>query len=131
MESLKSLVESTTNKTNKRLEYYELLRIGEFAISVLLNHRADETTLEYAQSLLQSVLQEFETQIDALTPVSPSFGCNCGSTSGTVVYPYDNSTTVGPRYNTTLLPSLCGTTVGAGSYSGGLTTTFTGNDAWQ
>ena len=65
MESLKSLVEPSTNK---KLEYYELLRIGEFAFNVLSSHRADENTLEYAQSLLQSVLQEFETQVDALTP---------------------------------------------------------------
>lgn len=127
MESLKSLVEPYTNK---KLEYYELLRIGEFALSVLSSHRADENTLEYTQSLLQSVLQEFETQVDALTPVSPSFGCSCGSGTGTIV-PYDNSNTVDPRYNATIVPSFCGTAVNAGPSSGYTLTTATGNDTWQ
>lgn len=138
MESLKSLVEDSTNKTNKKLEYYELLRIGEFALNVLSNHRADETTLEYTQSLLQSVLQEFETQVDALTPVSPTCSCHSGLkwSDGTTIV-YDNAKLLTPSvgYTTTGYPwagSSITTSTGMNSANSTLPTSSLGdhlNDA--
>ena len=103
MESLKSSNDNSVT-TNKKLEYYELLRIGELALNVLSNHRANENTLDSAQSLLQSILEEFETQVDALTPVSSTCSCHSGLswTDGTTTISNPNSGLLTPSVGFTV-----------------------------